>query len=781
MSKNSFGWRGRVLAGAMVCGALGATQPARAATNYTILGWNNLGMHCMDSDYSIFSVLPPFNSFQAQVIKSINNTQTVLMTASSISLTYQSVADPDGSINRISTGKTGFWDYAQKMFGVVLPPETGLPVPGPAGFAMPGVSNVPQSMAFESAQNWFTAYGVPITPYDDTARPNTYPMMRIVLKNGSVTQAFTDIVLPVSDEMDCRMCHLSGSADAAKPAAGWINNPMPGHDYRLNILRLHDERQLANPVFTAALATKGFNTNGLFASVTRSGTPILCAACHLSEALPGSGVPGIPPLTSAIHSRHAGVVDPRNGQTLDSSANRVSCYTCHPGSATRCLRGAMGKAVAADGSMAMQCQSCHGNMSTVGSPARTGWLQEPNCQACHVGSATNRFGTIRYLSAFSTGSVLRLPAEQLFATSSNTPAAGISLYRFSSGHGGLQCSACHGSTHAEFPSAGRNDNLQSIRVQGHAGIVSECTSCHGTQSLAANGGPHGMHPVGQTWVSGHQNASRAQCAACHGADLHGTVLSRMQADRTLSALGTKNFYRGTIIGCWSCHNGPSNTNGSTNTPPVATSRSASTASGVSVAIPLTTTDVNNNPLTLRIISQAAHGTVALSGTTATYFPDAGFVGTDTFTFAARDTMADSNLGTVTITVTAPDSDGDGIPDWWAQKYFGHPTAQAADHSRAADDPDGDGVNNLAEYRASTDPLDYRSTMELTAIQISPSLQRLQIPTSLGQQFSIQASTRLDGVPAWTPVVTNIYGHQDSVTIDLTNAPSAVRFFRVVTP
>ena len=38
-----------------------------AATS-TILGWNNLGMHCMDSDYSVFTILPPYNTIEAQLI-----------------------------------------------------------------------------------------------------------------------------------------------------------------------------------------------------------------------------------------------------------------------------------------------------------------------------------------------------------------------------------------------------------------------------------------------------------------------------------------------------------------------------------------------------------------------------------------------------------------------------------------------------------------------------------------------------------------------------------------
>jgi len=51
-----------------------------------------------------------------------------------------------------------------------------------------------------------------------------------------------------------------------------------------------------------------------------------------------------------------------------------------------------------------------------------------------------------------------------------------------------------------------------------------------------------------------------------------------------------------------------------------------------------------------------------------------------------------------------DSDGDGIPDWWTQLYFGHPTGLKSDYSRAADDPDGDGLSNLEEYLLGTDPL-----------------------------------------------------------------------------
>jgi parallel beta-helix repeat protein len=46
-----------------------------------------------------------------------------------------------------------------------------------------------------------------------------------------------------------------------------------------------------------------------------------------------------------------------------------------------------------------------------------------------------------------------------------------------------------------------------------------------------------------------------------------------------------------------------------------------------------------------------------------------------------------------------DTDSDGLPDWWEQKYFADPTI-----ANASDDPDEDGQDNLAEYNGSSDPL-----------------------------------------------------------------------------
>jgi hypothetical protein len=616
---------------------------------WTLLAWNNLGMHCMDSDYSIFSILPPYNVVNAQLIDPNGN---LLRNSTGITVTYEAVVDPDGSINSTSANKTNFWNYVASLFGASLPIDAGL-----AGSLMPGSQNQPQPMTFNSTYAMFTADGIPITPYNDAGAKNYYPLMHVVARDaaGNILAA-TDIVTPVSDEMDCRACHASDSSGNARPATGWVYHPNAERDYRLNILRKHDEHLNMSDSYRTQLTTAGYLSEGLYATAS-GGTPILCARCHASNALPGTGLPGTPQLTQSIHSMHASVTDPTTGKTLESNVDRTACYRCHPGSTTRCLRGAMGTAVASDGSLAIQCQSCHGSMSTVGASSRQGWLEEPTCQSCHTGTATSNRGQIRYTSAMEANGMPRTPANATFATTPGMPAAGLSLFRFSQGHGFLQCEACHNSTHAEFPSLERNDNIQSMNLQGHAGTISDCVTCHNTQPNTINGGPHGMHPVGQQWAGNHDNAvergGAAQCQTCHGTDYRGTVLSRALGDRNLSTrFGVKQFWRGFQIGCYACHNGPGSDNANSNRAPAVVNASASTASGAPVNIALNGSDADGNQLQLRIVSQPAHGTVALSNRTATFIPNSGFAGADSFTFAAWDGSTQSNLGIVSLQVAS---------------------------------------------------------------------------------------------------------------------------------
>jgi VCBS repeat len=89
-----------------------------------------------------------------------------------------------------------------------------------------------------------------------------------------------------------------------------------------------------------------------------------------------------------------------------------------------------------------------------------------------------------------------------------------------------------------------------------------------------------------------------------------------------------------------------------NTAPVAQDLTATTPEETSVNVTLMATDVENNSLTYAIVDQPAHGTVTLVGDVATYTPELDFNGEDSFTYKANDGLVDSNVATVTITVTS---------------------------------------------------------------------------------------------------------------------------------
>ncbi len=517
------------------------------SNGYMLTAWNDLGMHCMDgNDFSVWSVLPPYNNLHAQ-LKDKNGG----LVTSGVILTYEATTGTDGKINTSSADKTNFWNYSSKLFpGSNLQPDVGL-----TGVKTP--STTPQPLHFNTTHQWWEAEGIPITPYNDDGTKNYYPLVKVTAKDSAGNLLATaKVVLPVSDEMDCKRCHASNSlSPKAKPNGGWVNDTDPEKDFKFNVLRLHDER-MPNAVkdHITSLKAKGYdyNVTGLEATA-RAGTPILCAACHSSNALPGTGVDNIKPFTTAIHSYHANVIDPYTNLAMNDSTNRGACYACHPGAQTKCLRGAMGDAKDANGQNTIQCQSCHGKMSHVGDSNRKGWLDEPNCQACHHDGQ-------RETSAIDPATnTLRHVIDTRFATNTNTPMTGISLYRFSTGHGKLQCEACHGATHAIYP-AHEADNLLAEGIQGHAGTIGECSSCHSSVPNTVSGGPHGMHPVGQSWVKGHEDVAEknpAQCKVCHGQDYRGSALSKMFTTRTLSVEhGSKTLQKGHQVSCYDCHNGP---------------------------------------------------------------------------------------------------------------------------------------------------------------------------------------------------------------------------------
>jgi hypothetical protein len=128
---------------------------------------------------------------------------------------------------------------------------------------------------------------------------------------------------------------------------------------------------------------------------------------------------------------------------------------------------------------------------------------------------------------------------------------------------------------------------------------------------------------------------------------------------------------------------------------------------------------------------------------------------------------------------AVDSDGDGIPDWWMIQYFGHPTGQAGDLSRAQDDADGDGMSNLQEFLAGTIPTDPASVLVLhIAADASGTNVLMNWAVAPGKNFHYQvlSATNLSDA-VWTvfPGSVGAIGSQLYLNVPATNSQ---RYFRI---
>jgi hypothetical protein len=221
-------------------------NPSQKDDQFIIIGWNDLGMHCANKDFSKICVLPPYNNLKAEIIKVGDETNSPELMTTGYSVTYEVPG------NTYSVGKTNFWSYEDQLFGVNLPDNIGLTGVGLSG-------------NMEIIENNFHVEGIPVTPYTDANLIMEDPFQLALIKafdGQSNLLASTQPVIPVSNEISCVSSGCHGS--------------------ETGILNEHEEEG-------------GFDPNN---------TPILCAECHSSNALGTPGHPGVPSLSQAIHQQH---------------------------------------------------------------------------------------------------------------------------------------------------------------------------------------------------------------------------------------------------------------------------------------------------------------------------------------------------------------------------------------------------------------------------------------------------------------------------------------------
>lgn len=253
---------------------------------YTVIGFNDLGMHCMNEDYSDLVILPPYNTLRAQVIR--RGVEPDILTSTGLTLEYSIPS------NTHSADKTNFWEFTEQLFGAAIPPNVGLTGHGLSGTMSPAPNGI------------WEVTGIPLTPINDLDRVDPYPLGLIRVIQGGTEIARTQTVIPVSQELSCELCHGG-----------------EGISMEMDILLDHDR---------------------LHGTILVDSRPVLCAGCHEDVALGAPGLPGVSALSHAMHGAHA----PRMDMVmLDNDcyachpgirtqcqrdvhlANGVECMDCH--------------------------------------------------------------------------------------------------------------------------------------------------------------------------------------------------------------------------------------------------------------------------------------------------------------------------------------------------------------------------------------------------------------------------------------------------------------------
>lgn len=126
-----------------------------------------------------------------------------------------------------------------------------------------------------------------------------------------------------------------------------------------------------------------------------------------------------------------------------------------------------------------------------------------------------------------------------------------------------------------------------------------------------------------------------------------------------------------------------------------------------------------------------------------------------------------------LTILA-DSDQDGMSDDFEQQYFGSATAGVANA-----DSDGDGLTNVQEFLAGTDPTNANSTLRITSIRRQGNDIVLTIPSVANKRYRVQGGPTLTP-PSWADtIILPALATSGSRDVTISNgATSGNRFFRV---
>ncbi len=134
-----------------------------------------------------------------------------------------------------------------------------------------------------------------------------------------------------------------------------------------------------------------------------------------------------------------------------------------------------------------------------------------------------------------------------------------------------------------------------------------------------------------------------------------------------------------------------------------------------------------------------------------------------------------NTGLITTSQRATSVFNDGIPDIWRLRYFGTVSNLL---SQANADADGDGVSNILEYKAGTNPVDVQSKFQLLSEKLNTNRYlKLSWNATFGKKYIVEAADSVFSTN-WTIITSNLTGKAGICNFIDTNITDSKKFYRV---
>lgn len=154
-------------------------------------------------------------------------------------------------------------------------------------------------------------------------------------------------------------------------------------------------------------------------------------------------------------------------------------------------------------------------------------------------------------------------------------------------------------------------------------------------------------------------------------------------------------------------------------------------------------------------------TGALSG--YIYSANCGWISlSNAYAFVKTDTLS-----------SGPDTDADGLPDWWEYDRYGKLNVL-----NGIGDWDNDGVSDLDEYRADTDPTDGSDYLDITDFQVNGETNVVSWMVKTTRRYTLEHTTSMTNNAAWVEDTTLIPTRGPGRVETITGVTDPKRFYRV---